>query len=154
MIEFALEKIKSLENRYYHLMVLAGTDERKREVFTDSLAKEIDAPIININLEVSRQLLELPVKQRPLHVPGILDAIIKPYTQRPFIFKNIELLFNNELKTDPMRLFKSISRNNTLIVSWNGRVNGEFLAYSEAGRPDYKKYPVTDLIFINLHDES
>lgn len=152
-IHHILEKLESVNNQFYRLLLIAGTSERARENIIDLLSVKILAPIVNINLEVSRQLLELPEKQRPLHVTNILDAIIKSKTQPTFIFKNIELLFNATLKTDPLQLLKHFARNKTLIVTWNGYVDGEFLIYAAPGHPDYKKYPDKNLNIIKLHDE-
>jgi hypothetical protein len=148
-----LEKLDFVNRQFHRLLLIAGASERARENIAALLSVKIPSPLININLEVSRQLLELPEKQRPFHLPGILDTIINSITQPTFIFKNIELLFNATLKTDPLRLFMNISRNKTLIVAWNGHSDGEFLFYAAPGHPDYKKYPTADLNIINLHDE-
>jgi len=152
-VHHILEKLESVNRQFYRLLLIAGTSEKSRENIAELLSIKIPAPIVNINLEVSRLLLELPEKQRPLHVPNILDAIIKSKPQHTFIFKNIELLFNATLKTDPLQLFKHIARNKTLIVAWNGYSDGEFLIYAAPGHPDYKKYPDKSLNIIKLHDE-
>ncbi len=147
-----LEKLAFVNQQFYRLLLIVGTSERDRENILNHVSKKIHAPVVNINLDVSRQLLELPEKQRPLNAAKILDSIIKSKTKNTLIFKNIELLFNAALKTDPLRLFKNISRTKTLIIGWNGFIQGSSLIYADPGHPDYKKYLADDLNIINLHD--
>ena len=152
IVDHVLEKLGFVNQRFYRLLLIVGPYEREQYDIVNQVSKKIDAPVVNINLDVSRQLLELPGKQRPLNAAKILDSIIKSLTKDTFIFKNIELLFQAALKTDPLRLFKNISRNKTLIAAWNGCITDNYLIYAAPGHPDYKKYPTDDLNIINLHD--
>jgi hypothetical protein len=152
IVDHVLEKLGFVNRQFYRLLLIVGPSERGQENIVNHVSKKINAPVANINLDVSRQLLELPEKQRPLNVAKILDSIIKSKTKNTFIFKNIELLFHAALETDPMRLFKNISRNKTLIVAWNGFIEDNYLIYAAPGHPDYKKYLTNDLNIINLHD--
>ena len=206
IVDHVLEKLVFVNRQFYRLLLIVGPSERSRENIVNQVSEKINAPVVNISLDVSRQLMELPEKQRPLKLTKILDSIRGWHPQpihgqpdavlsgtssqrgrRPhpihgkpdaalsgassqkldektrlqmilgkdtFIFKNIELLFHAALKTDPMRLFKNISRNKTLIVAWNGVIKDNYLIYAAPGHPDYKKYPTNDLNFINLHDSS
>ena len=120
IVDHVLEKLGFVNQQFYRLLLIVGPADRNRENILDHVSKKINAPVVNINLDVSRQLLELPEKQRPLNVSKILDSITTSKTKNTFIFKNIELLFNTALGTDPLRLFKNISRNKTIIVAWNG----------------------------------
>lgn len=152
IVDHVLERLEFANQQFYRLLLIVGLSERDRENILNHVSKKIGAPVVNINLDVSRQLLELPEKQRPLNVAKILDSIIKSQSKNTLIFKNIELLFNAALKTDPLRLFKNISRTKTLIVGWNGCIKGSSLFYAAPGHPDYKKYLTDDLNIINLHD--
>ena len=150
IIAHVLEKLSLANQQFYRLLFIVGPTESGQENILNHVSKEIDAPVVNINLGVSRQLLELSGKQRPLNVSKILDSMVKSTKKDTIIFKNMELLFEAALKTDPMRLFKNISRNKTLIVGWNGFVEDKFLVYAEPGHRDYKKYLTRDLNIINL----
>lgn len=153
IVDRVLEKLGFVNGQFYRLLLIVGPSDRSQEEdIVNQVSEKINAPVVNINLAVSSQLLELPEKLRPLNVTKILNSIIKSTTKNTFIFKNIELLFYNALKTDPLRLLKNISRNKTLIVAWNGVIKDNYLIYAAPGHPDYKKYPTNDLNFINLHD--
>jgi hypothetical protein len=152
IVDQVLEKLEFVNRQFYRLLLIVGPCERVRENVVKQVSEKINAPVININLAVSRQLLELPGKQRPLNTAKIIDSIIKSLTKNTFIFKNIELLFHAALETDPLRLFKNISRDKTLIAAWNGFIKDNYLIYAAPGHPDYKKYPTNDLNFIDLQD--
>jgi len=167
IVDRVLEKLGFVNQQFYRLLLIVGPSERGQDNIVNQVSEKINAPVVNINLDVSRQLLELPEKQRPLKLTKILDSIRgwhpqpihgqpdaektrnqKLLVKNTFIFKNIELLFHTALKTDPLRLFKNISRNKTLIVAWNGVIKDNYLIYAAPGHPDYKKYPTNDLNYI------
>jgi len=152
IVDHVLEKLGFVNRQFYRLLLIIGPSERGQENIVIQVSEKINAPVVNINLDVSRKLLELPEKQRPINAAKILDSIIKSLTKNIFIFKNIDLLFHAALETDPLRLFKNISRNKTLIIAWNGSIKDNYLIYAAPGHPDYKKYPTSDLNIINLHD--
>lgn len=152
IVDHVLKKLVFVNRQFYQLLLIVGPSERGQENIVNQVSEKINAPVVNINLDVSRQLLELPEKQRPLNLAKIMDSIIKSLPKNTFIFKNIELLFHASLETDPLRLFKNISRNKTLIVAWNGFIKDNHLFYAAPRHPDYKKYPTNDLNIINLHD--
>ncbi|MFN2218648.1 MAG: BREX-3 system P-loop-containing protein BrxF, partial [Anaerolineae bacterium] len=64
------------------------------------------------------------------------------------LLDNIELLFDASLALDPLRLLEEISRNWTLVVAWPGQVEGGWLLYARPGHPEYKRYPVGDLMIV------
>jgi len=150
VVDFVLEKLKAVNSQFYRLLLIVGASGSDGETLIGNISEETGAPVVNINLEVSRLLLELPEKQRPLNVSKILDSIIKSNKKNTLIFKNIELLFDAALETDPMRLFKTIARNKTLIVAWNGLIKDEFLTYAEPSHPEYREYLTDDVTIINL----
>ena len=63
---------------------------------------------------------------------------------------NIEILFDPIFKTEPLQLLKQCSRNKTLIISWNGTVENNRLIYAIPSHPEYRSYPLGDLIVIGL----
>ena len=74
---------------------------------------------LDVNLALSGELLELTAKQRSLRLPGILDQIADQ-AHSPVVLDNLEILFDNDLKQDPLRLLQGISRNRAVVASWNG----------------------------------
>lgn len=129
--------IQTAEVLYHRLVLLVGaTGSGKTEVLRD-IAEEFGSTVINVNLAISRELLELTSKQRALRLPGILDQVVNQI-QSPVLLDNIEILFDKNLKQDPLRLLQGFSRNRTIVASWNGTMHSGKLLYAEAGHPEYR----------------
>ena len=62
------------------------------------------------------------------------------------ILDNIEMLFNITLKQDPLRLLQALSRNITMVVSWNGVAKDGYIFYGKPEHPEFKKYLSKDII--------
>lgn len=150
-IDYILKKVERLKDQFYRLLFIVGPSGNGLKNILYSLSKKIDIPLLNINLEVSRHLLELPEKQRPTKVVKIVENLMSGKNKNTFIFYNIELLFNAALKIDPLRLLQKISRNNTIIVGWNGEIRDKHLNYAVPAHPDYKKYNTKDLHVLNFY---
>src|SRR5262249_62434896 len=100
----------------------------------------------NLNLELSRLLLDLTVRQRALHVPRLLEEIVQAQGGEVTLLDNIELLFDVHLKQDPLRCLQGLSRHRTVVAAWPDSFGpGErppgVLAYAEPGHPELRRYP-------------
>lgn len=147
------EKIKlSLEaaaGLYHRLVLLVGESGSGKTCVLRDVAEEFGRSVINVNLALSSELLELTTKQRSLRLPGILDQIADQ-AQGPVVLDNLEILFDKDLKQDPLRLLQAISRNRSVIASWNGTSTGGRLGYAEMGHPEYRSYYPVDVLIVNM----
>ncbi len=153
MAEPIQDKIKrslqAAEGLYYRLVLLVGeTGSGKTGVLRD-VADDLGAEVININLALSAELLELTAKQRSLRLPGILDKIADK-AQSTVVLDNLEILFDKGLKQDPLRLLQGISRNRSVVASWNGTTARGKLMYAEPGHPEYWSYDLIDLTVVGM----
>ncbi|OPY78413.1 MAG: hypothetical protein A4E70_02382 [Syntrophus sp. PtaU1.Bin005] len=153
MAERIHDKIKrslqAAEGLYHQLVLLVGeTGSGKTGVLRD-IAEELGADVINVNLALSGELLELTAKQRSLRLPDILDQIAAQ-GQSPVVLDNIEILFDKDLKQDPLRLLQGISRNRAVVASWNGTMNSGRLLYAETGHPEYRSYDSVDALIVAM----
>jgi len=168
MAEPIHDKIKrslhAAEELYHRLVLLVGeTGSGKTGVLRD-VAKEFGASVINVNLALSSELLELTAKQRSLRLPGILaEAVARgeergesnssvpyPSSLAPAVLDNIEILFDKDLKQDPLRLLQGISRNRAVVASWNGTMTSGRLLYAETGHPEYRSYDSIDALIVGM----
>ena len=155
MAEAIQDKIKrslqAAEGLYHRLVLLVGeTGSGKTSVLRD-VAKSFGTEVINVNLALSAELLELTAKQRALRLPGILDQVIDK-VQSPVVLDNLEILFDKDLKQDPLRLLQGISRNRLVVASWNGTTTGGKLIYAEAGHSEYRSYDLVDLTVVSMDE--
>lgn len=141
--------IQAAEGLYYRLVLLVGeTGSGKTGILRD-VADDLGVEVININLALSSELLELTAKQRALRLPGILDHVIDK-TLPTVVLDNLEILFDKHLKQDPLRLLQGISRNRSVLASWNGTTAGGRLIYAETGHPEYRSYDLADTLIVNM----
>lgn len=143
------KSLKTAEGLYHRLVLLVGeTGSGKTGVLRD-VAEELGSSVINVNLVLSGELLELTAKQRSLRLPGILDQIVDR-AHSPVVLDNLEILFDKDLKQDPLRLLQGISRNRAVVASWNGSINSGKLLYAETGHPEYRSYDGVDALIVEL----
>ena len=143
------QSLQAAEGLYHRLVLLVGeTGSGKTGVLRD-VAEELGTSVININLAIAGELLELTAKQQSLRLPDILDRIaVRDHS--PVVLDNLEILFDKDLKQDPLRLLQSLSRNRTVLASWNGLVNCGRLLYAEAGHPEYRSYESIDALIVGM----
>lgn len=156
MAEPIHDKIKrsllAAEGLYHRLALLVGeTGSGKTGVLRD-VAEEFGTSVINVNLALSSELLELTAKQRSLRLPGILDQIADK-AQSPVVLDNLEILFDKDLKQDPLRLLHGISRNRAVVASCNGTMTSGRLLYAETGHPEYRSYDSVDALIVEIRGE-
>lgn len=153
MIVLVQDKIKrsiqAAKGLYHRLVLLVGESGSGKTNVLRDIAKELGAPVINVNLALSGELLELTTKQRSLRLPGILNQVADQI-QSPVILDNLEILFDKDLQQDPLRLLQSISRNRTLVASWNGSISSGRLLYAEPGHPEYRSYDTVDALIVSM----
>jgi ABC-type phosphate/phosphonate transport system ATPase subunit len=152
----ALDKIKqslqAAEGLYHRLVLLVGETGSGKTGVLREIAEGYGTSVINVNLALSGELLELTAKQRSLRLPGILDQIADQ-AQALVVLDNIEILFDKDLKQDPLRLLQGISRNRAVVASWNGAMTSGRLLYAENGHPEYRSYDSIDALIVNMEEK-
>ena len=134
---------------YHRLVLLTGESGSGKTNVLHKLADDLGTSVININLGLSRELLDLTVRQRSLRTVSILDQIVDK-AGSPVVLDNLEILFDRELKQDPLRLLQGISRNRSVVASWNGIINSGRLLYADPGHPEYRCYEQVDALIVNM----
>jgi len=143
------QSLKAAEGLYNRLVLLVGEPGSGKTTVLRDVANELGVPVININLELSAKLLELTAKQRILHLPRILDEITETGNST-LILDNLEILFDKDMKQDPLRLLQRISRNHSIVASWNGKATGRKLTYAASDHPEYRKYDQVDTLIVGM----
>ena len=94
-------------------------------------------------------MLELTERQRVLKLPQLLDEITGEISGELVLLDNIELLFNSRLKQDPLRLLQGLSRNRTVVATWNGSVIDGHITYAVPDHPEYRRYPIDGFLVVS-----
>jgi DNA polymerase III delta prime subunit len=145
------QSLQAAERRYHRLVLLVGKSGSGKTCALRAIAEELGTSVINVNLTLSGELLELTARQRSLRLPGLLRKIVDQ-TQTPVVLDNLEVLFDRSLLQDPLRLLQGISRNKTILASWNGSVTAGKLLYAEFGHPEYLSYDSVDALMVGMDD--
>ncbi|MFC0476359.1 BREX-3 system P-loop-containing protein BrxF [Robertmurraya beringensis] len=144
-IEQINNAISDVSNRYYkQIFVYDYSDGKSVKKF----AEKNSLPYINVNIEISQMLQDIPVNRRSFQITVVFQQLIDKYPDNVICLDYYELLFDNSLAIDPMILIKNNSRYKTLIISWRGKIIGDALIHAEPGHPEYKKFIVQDAIII------
>jgi len=146
-----IQSLKAAEGLYHRLVLLVGKSGSGKTNVLRDVAKGFGTKVINMNLALTAELLELTARQRALRLPEILDHVIDN-VQSPVMLDNLEILFDKDLKQDPLRLLQGISRNRTVVASWNGTTARGKLIYAESGHSEYRSYSLNDLVIVDMRD--
>jgi len=136
--------INRAKRRYHKLVILVGPTHTGKTDTMLHISTKKGYHYINLGLELSKKLLDVPVKERSSHVQKYIEDLLPP-TEDILLLDNTELLFTPELHIDPLRLFHMISREKILIVSWNGTYSENTLTYAEPSHPEYKTYTTKEV---------
>jgi hypothetical protein len=154
LAEQILARIPDTAGLYNRLLLVVAPSGAGKTPALREVAENTGYPLINLNLELSRLLLELTERQRCLQVPTLLDEIVQARAGEGVILDNSEILFDVQLKQDPLRCLQRLSRNRTIIAAWNGTsAAGDgrepMLTYAEPDHQEYRRYPAGDLLVVS-----
>ncbi len=135
---------------YYRLIVVVVPPDRTPKINFRSCAESTNSQYLNLNLELSRRLLELTPRQRTLRVQRLLEEIIGNTVNRVIFLDHLEILFDNSLKLDPLRCLQKLARNRTIVAVWSATIENNYLIYAEPGHPEYRRDPIGDFLVVNL----
>jgi hypothetical protein len=102
---------------------------------------------VNVNLELSLRLLNIPIKRRPRRVQPLLEDIASK-NGHTVLLDNLELLFDASLEQDPLRCLELLSRRITVVAAWNGSVENRYLIYAALGHPQYRRWHIQDNLLV------
>ncbi len=146
--EHILVLIEPARELYERLILVVGLHQSGKTMALKQVSESTGAPYLNMNLELSRSLLDADERQRRIGAPRRLDELVTAADTEPILLDNTEILFDRTLQIDPLRVLQKISTNHTLVVAWNGSIEQSQLTYAWPGHPDYRRYPCHDLLVV------
>jgi ABC-type uncharacterized transport system ATPase component len=147
--EEILQKIEPAAQLYHRLVLVVGPAGAGKTAALRDLRDRTGAPLLNVNLELSLRMLELTERQRALQAGKLFAAMVARTASKAILLDNLEMLFDVHLKQDPLRLLQGSSRNKTIVAAWNGRVLNGQLTYAAPEHPEYRRYPIRDLLIVS-----
>ena len=141
-----MRKIKQAAELYHRLMLVVAPAGAGKTTALTYVKERIGAPLVNVNLELSRRMLELTERRRALQLPRLLREIVDDAASEVVLLDNLEILFDVSLQQDPLRLLQGLSRNKTVVAAWNGSIDKDHMTYAVPDHPEYRRYLVRDFL--------
>jgi len=145
--EKVLAQIGKAEELYHRLILIAAPSGSGKTAALQDVAARTGASLLNLNLEISRRMLDLTERQRALELPKVLEQVVGR-DESLVLLDNIEILFDVTLKQDPLRLLQGVSRNRTVVAAWNGTLESGYLSYATPEHPEHQRYPRRELVVV------
>ena len=145
--ERLLIEIGNAETLYHRLVLVVAPSGSGKTAALRDVAGHTGTPPLNLNLELSRRMLDLTARQRALQ----LHPRTGGYRGRDaplVLLDNIEILFDTAFQQDPLRLLQGVSRNRTIVAAWNGTLENGYLSYATPEHPEHRRYPSRDLVVV------
>jgi len=142
------EAIQQASGQYFRLVILAGLPGSGKTAALQSIAHRAGCQLLNVNLELSKRMLELTRTQRSRQVERLVKDLIAAAPGEVVLLDNLEILFDTALEVEPLRLLQVLSRNRTVVASWSGTYVGGTLTYAEPGHPEFVQFKQVDAVVI------
>lgn len=142
------QAIEQAASQYFRLVILAGAPGSGKTAALQAVAQKLGCELVNVNLELSKRMLELTRTQRVRQVERLLKEVIAAQAGDVVLFDNLEILFDTGLEVEPLRLLQVSSRNRTIVATWNGSYRDGTLTYAEPGHPEFVQFKQTEAIIL------
>lgn len=147
-----IQAIENCQNLYNRLILIVGSSYTGKTGILHIVGQETGLSILNVNLELAKKLLDMSRKQRMLKSSSILHEIIESNYKKDevVLLDNTEILFDTELKIDPLKLLQDLARQHCIVATWNGAIENNSLIYGKIGHREYRKYSTEGLIIFTM----
>ena len=98
LVNQIIQRIKQAAELYYRLLLVVAPAGAGKTTVLRKVGDCIGTHSINVNLELSRIMLELTERQRALQLPRLLRNILSDIASEVVLLDNIEILFDLSLK--------------------------------------------------------
>jgi len=153
------EAISNAPAMYSRLILLVGSSGSGKTQVLREISEEYKQDVLNVNLAMAKILMELPIQRRESRAQRIFYDVIKDFLNDKdpqtaiILLDNLEILFDKDLKLDPLILLQGVSRNLTMVASWNGSWINKRLTFAVSGHPEYRFYDKIDAQIIELNGD-
>lgn len=133
------QAIKSGSFQSSNLILLVLNPTEIHEV----IVKNVDSQFKNLSKLLSEKLVVLSLKDREQYLHSLVSDLVKEAEDICY-FSRINLLFEESLQADPLKLLQHAAKKKPIIVIWPGSIDSMSLSYAKPGLPDYKSYKLNE----------
>ncbi|MEO5366497.1 MAG: BREX-3 system P-loop-containing protein BrxF [Magnetococcus sp. WYHC-3] len=148
-----LDAVGQAGQLFHRLILLVGPSGSGKTRLLRDVGQATGWPVINLNLELSKGMLELSSRKRAMKAGRLMAEIVERDGSDVTLLDNLELLFEPSLMLDPLRLLQGMARDRTVVAAWNGRLTDGHLVYAEPGHPEHRRAMAKDLLIVELGNQ-
>ena len=130
-------KSGSFQSSNLILLVLNPTE------IDEVIVKHVDTQFKNLSKLLSEKLVVLSLKDREQYLHSLVSDLVKEAEDICY-FSRVNLLFEESLQADPLKLLQHAAKKKPIIVIWPGNLDSMSLSYAKPGLPDYKSYKLNE----------
>lgn len=145
-----IDRIEQVSGLYHRLVLIVSPSGAGKTSALQEVKQHLGVPLLNLNLEISRRMLDLTARQRALQFPRLVEDILREADSEVVLLDNIEILFELSLRQDPLRLLQGLSRNRTIVAAWNGEIKDSSLTYASPEHQEYQRYSTEGITFMEI----
>lgn len=135
------QSIEQAPNYHSQLIIVVGESASQ---LLEHAASADDFLVINLSLELSEKLIDIPRQDRSKSASTIFSGLIDEKQTRVLLLNHIEVLFDRTLSIDPLRLLQSSAKNLTLVIAWPGDKSASSLNYATPSHTEYRSYKASE----------
>ena len=128
----------------YHSQLITVVGDSASQLLEHAAASD-NSPVMNLSLELSERLINIPGKDRAKSVTSVFSDLLDAHQTEVLLLDHIEILFDRTLSIEPLKLLQNNAKNSTLVVAWPGKKSASSLTYATPGHPEYRSYKTSDL---------
>jgi len=135
------------------LIILTGATSNDRSALLAHLGTARNLPVLNLGVELGRQLLPMPRKQRPLQAANTLRMVLDAAAplHAPILLDRAEVMFDCSLQLDPLEAFKRLAHARTVVVNWPGELRDGRLVYAPPQHPEHRDSTAAGTVTYHIH---
>lgn len=139
-----VDEIAALHSK---LVLLVGPPGCGKTKLLGQLAETRAAKVMNVGAELGKRLAALQQRQRVLQANIAMRELADEYASGDLLLlDNIELLFDQSLRLDPLDLLKRHAHTRRVVAVWPGQLREGRLSYAEIGHSEYQDYGLDGLV--------
>jgi hypothetical protein len=143
-LEKLIGDLSGLNNR---LILLHSSGAAGKTALLTELSARRNAPILNVGVELGRNLLIIPTTQRRLSGPDLFNQLAREFSKNSLLLvDNVEILFDRHLALNPLDLLRRQAQHHRVVAAWPGDIRNDRLTYATKGHTEYQDYALEGLV--------
>ena len=134
------KNIQDARHLYQKLILLVGKSGSGKTGILKKISNEFAVPMINVNLEMSSRLLDIPLEKRASNLSRLFSSLLNNTGRDMVLLDNMEILFDKSLQQNPLSLLQNNGKNRVVIAAWSGAIENGRLTYARTEHHEFRAY--------------